>query len=62
VAYAEALMRHRRVNLREILQDPEQRKELLVNAMIAIQAREGREMTRERAEEVYEKIRGAFRP
>jgi hypothetical protein len=55
-------MRHRRVNLREILQDPEQRKELLVNAMIAIQAREGRETTRERAEEVYEKIRGAFRP
>ena len=45
----------RRVDIQEILDNPELRRELMVRTLIAIQAREGIEVTRERAEEVYER-------
>ena len=44
----------RRVNIKDILRDPELRKEMMVDAIIATQAREGIVVSRERAEEVYD--------
>lgn len=48
-----------RINIREILNNPSQRRELMIRAIISIQAIEGIEMTRERAEEVYDRHNGA---
>ena len=47
--------KNRRVDINAILGSPTLRRELLVRTLIAIQAREGIEVTRERAEEVYER-------
>ena len=46
----------KRVDLKAILRDPEQRKELMVTSLMAAQAREGIETTREQAEEAYDKV------
>lgn len=48
--------KNKRVNIQEILDDPELRKDMMINALIACQAREGRDLQYEEAEEVYEKI------
>ena len=47
---------NRRVDLRSILQDPAKRRELMVRALIATQAREGIETTREQAEAACDKV------
>jgi hypothetical protein len=47
---------NRRVNIRAILRDPRQRRELMVRCIIATQAREGIETTREKAEAAYDKV------
>lgn len=44
----------KRVDIRAILRDPVQRRRLLVNAIIATQAREGITTTREQAEAAYD--------
>lgn len=44
-----------RINMADLLADPEKRKELMVRVIIATQAREGIETTREQAEAAYEK-------
>ncbi len=44
-----------RINMTELLADPVKRKELMVRVIIATQAREGIETTREQAEAAYEK-------
>lgn len=49
----------RRVDIRAVLKNPAQRRHLMVGALIAIQAREGRDISRERAEEVYDTAQGA---
>lgn len=46
-----------RVKIREILADPVERRELMVQAIIALQAREGIEVTREQAEQAYDRAR-----
>lgn len=46
----------RRVKIRDILGDPEERKELMIRTIIATQAREGIDVTREQAERAYEKV------
>jgi hypothetical protein len=46
-----------RVDIKSILADPEQRKELMVRTIIATQAREGIVTTREQAEAAYEKAK-----
>lgn len=46
----------RRVCIRDILDDPAERRELMIRTIIATQAREGIEVTREQAERAYEKI------
>ena len=46
----------RRVQIKDILGDPEERKELMIRTIIATQAREGIDVTREQAEEAYEKV------
>jgi hypothetical protein len=46
----------KRINIKKILADPKKRRELMVRALIAIQAREGIETTREQAEAAYDKI------
>jgi len=43
----------RRVDLKALLADPAQRRELMVSAIVAIQATAGIETTREQAEEAY---------
>lgn len=47
----------RRVDIRAILADPVQRRDLMVLALIAIQAREGIVTTREQAERAYDRVR-----
>lgn len=47
----------RRLDVRAILADPVLRRKLLARCLRATQAREGREITWERAYEVYDKIR-----
>jgi hypothetical protein len=47
----------KRLDIKAILADPEKRRDLMVESIIAIQAREGRDITRERAEEVYDQAR-----
>lgn len=48
--------KRKRVDIQEILADPDLRKEMLVNALIATQAREGRDLTQEEAEDVYDRM------
>ena len=46
----------RRVDIKAILADPKQRRELMVRNIIATQAREGIKTTREQAEAAYDKV------
>ena len=46
----------RRVDIRAILDHPGNRRKLLVNALIALQRREGIEITHRQAEEAYDKV------
>jgi len=46
----------RRIDLRAILDDPDQRRDLMVQTIIATQAREGITTTREQAEAAYDKV------
>ena len=46
-----------RINMADLLADPVARKELMIRVIIATQAREGIETTREQAEAAYEKVR-----
>ena len=50
------MSRRRRIPLRELLADPEERRELMVETLIATQAREGIDTTREQAEEAYDRV------
>ncbi len=45
-----------RINMSDLLADSAKRKELMVRVIIATQAREGIETTREQAEAAYEKV------
>jgi len=45
-----------RVNIRAILTNPHQRRELMVETIIATQARESITTTREQAEAAYDKV------
>jgi hypothetical protein len=47
----------RRLDIRKILRDPRQRRELMVRTIIATQAREGITTTRRQAEEAYDRVR-----
>jgi hypothetical protein len=47
----------KRVNIKEILQNPEQRKELMVGVIQFLQNIEGIDTTKEQAESAYDKIR-----
>lgn len=44
----------RRIDIRKILQNPEQRRQMMVRCIIAIQAREGIETTVAQAEAAYD--------
>ena len=46
----------KRVDIRKILADPALRRELLVPCLMALQAREGIDTTREQAEYAYDKV------
>ena len=48
----------RRIDIKAILADPKQRKRLMVDTIIATQAREGITTTKEQAEAAYDKVRG----
>jgi hypothetical protein len=47
----------RRLDIRKILANPAQRREMMVRSIIFIQAVEGRDVTRQRAEEVHDQAR-----
>jgi hypothetical protein len=49
-------MSAKRVDITAILRDPARRRTLMVNAVIATQAREGITTTREQAEAAYDKV------
>jgi hypothetical protein len=49
-------MSNRRVNIQEIIGNPELRRKLMVDSIIATQAREGITTTREQAEAAYDKV------
>lgn len=51
----------RRVDIRAILADPVLRRELIVNTIIATQAREGIETTRAQAEAAYDRVQAERR-
>lgn len=51
----------RRVNIRDLLKDPVKRKTLMVDCIIATQAREGVETTQGQAEAAYEKVQTEIR-
>jgi hypothetical protein len=51
----------RRVDIKAILNDPKQRRELMIRTIIATQAREGRDVSYEQAEAAYEKIQEELR-
>ena len=51
----------KRTNIKAILTDPAQRRELMIRNIITIQAREGIETTREQAEAAYNTIQGESR-
>src|SRR4051794_20336466 len=46
----------RRVDIKTILTDPKQRRELVIRCIIATQAREGITTTREQAEYAYDRV------
>lgn len=46
----------KKLDIKTILRDPRQRRELMVNTIIATQAREGIDTTREQAEAAYDAI------
>jgi hypothetical protein len=46
----------RRVDIKAILADPEQRRRLMVGVIVATQAREGIETTAEQAAEAYDRV------
>jgi hypothetical protein len=50
------MSRRRRIPMRELLAEPEQRRDLMVETLIATQAREGIETTREQAERAYDRV------
>lgn len=50
---------NRRVDLCKIMRDPVQRKDLIVESVIAAQAREGREVPREEVEATYDEMLAA---
>ena len=52
----------RRIDIKAILADPVQRRELMVQTIIATQAREGITTTREQAEAAYDKVQKEKRP
>ena len=45
-----------RINMTELLANPEQRRELMVRVIMATQLREGVETSREQAEAAYDKV------
>ncbi len=47
-----------RINIRAILADPKKRRALMVEALIATQAREGITTTRAQAEAAYDRVQG----
>lgn len=49
-------MMNRRVDIKKILRNPEQRRKLMVDGIIATQAREGIVTTQEQAEAAYDKV------
>ena len=49
-------MNPRRVDIRAILADPVKRKKMMVQMLIATQAREGRDLTTEEASAVYDRV------
>ena len=51
----------RRIDMRALLADDVKRKALMVDCIIATQAREGIETTREQAEAAYEKVQAEIR-
>lgn len=51
----------RRVDIKAILADPVLRRELSVTTLIATQAREGIDTTREQAEAAYDKVQAEIR-
>ncbi len=46
----------RRVDIKAILADPAKRKRLMVQTLMATQAREGRDLTYEEAAAVYDRV------
>lgn len=48
----------KRLNIKQILQNPQQRKELFVGVIQFLQNIEGIDTTREQAETAYDKVRG----
>jgi hypothetical protein len=50
------MTRRRRIALRELLDDPSQRREMMIDTIIATQAREGIHTTREEAERAYDRV------
>jgi len=55
------MVRKRRVEIRDVLADPHERRELMIRTIIATQAREGIDVTREQAERAYETIQEELR-
>lgn len=51
------LMSPRRVDIKAILSDPVKRKRLMIQVLIATQAREGRDLTWAEAETAYDRVR-----
>ena len=49
--------RSRRLDVKAILADPDKRRRLMVDALIALQAVAGIETSREQAEAAYDKVR-----
>jgi hypothetical protein len=49
-------MSSRRVDIKAILRDPEKRRKLMIDCIIATQAREGIKTTREQAAAAYDKV------
>jgi hypothetical protein len=47
----------RRVDIKAILTDPTSRRRLMVSWLVALQAREGRDLTQAGAEDVYDRVR-----
>lgn len=50
-------MSPRRVDIKAILSDPVKRKRLMIQVLIATQAREGRDLTWAEAETAYDRVR-----